>query len=439
MCKTLSLVSFLLFVTHFAHSQQWQNLGSSLNSNVHSVEEYEGDVYIGGNFTHAGVQELNGVARLNGTSWEPLGSGITMGLVNVNDMIEYEGKLVVAGSFIEAGGLTANNIAQWDGNSWEVLGTGVSGTVYDLQIYNGDLFVAGNFDSAGTIAADLIARWNGIEWFSLATTNLVADSITEMEVYDGHLYVIGAIDSVNGIAANSIARWSEFAWNKVGEGLPDRVNDLISLNGVLLAGTTLELNHELVPFWWTYAWDGIDWTVYADSGHARTQSMTIANGALVAGVGSPSGNCYPLDNFVRYWSGGDWKEIGTEINGYVNEVDVIDGVLYAVGHFNQQAGCSLSYVASYRLPVGINVPAYLVNVFRISPNPTKGLLYVNSITPMQSIEIVNLQGQLILEENSACTQQTEYVVDLRSVETGVYIVKVQFEGGHVEVQKVVRE
>jgi len=72
------------------------------------------------------------------------------------------GELVAAGSFTTASGSAANPIAQWNGTTWQPLGTGLGDTVHALcTLPSGDLFAGGDFTSAGGAAANHVARWNG--------------------------------------------------------------------------------------------------------------------------------------------------------------------------------------------------------------------------------------------------------------------------------------
>jgi len=65
----------------------------------------------------------------------------------------------VGGDFTQAGGSPANNIARWDGSSWHPLGTGVNERVYAIGVSGTDLYVGGEFTEAGGSPASYIARW----------------------------------------------------------------------------------------------------------------------------------------------------------------------------------------------------------------------------------------------------------------------------------------
>jgi hypothetical protein len=128
--------------------------------------EYEGDLILGGDFTSADGVFLNHIARWDGSTWHPLGSGFSGDFVMVTALTVYRGYLVAGGSFETAGGDPANNIAIWDGTYWAPLGEGLEGgipgvaVVQALAEHAGSLYVGGNFQTAGELPSVNIARWD---------------------------------------------------------------------------------------------------------------------------------------------------------------------------------------------------------------------------------------------------------------------------------------
>ena len=137
---------------------------SGLSSDVYDFAALpSGDLVIGGRFTTAAGVTVNRIARWNGSSWSPLGLGVSAGTSGsyIAALAELpNGDLVAGGFFTTAGGVSANNIARWDGSSWTPLGSGVNSAVYALaELPNGDLVAGGYFTStADGVAANRIAR-----------------------------------------------------------------------------------------------------------------------------------------------------------------------------------------------------------------------------------------------------------------------------------------
>jgi hypothetical protein len=80
----------------------------------------------------------------------------------VGALTVYNGDLIAGGGFTTAGGTPANKIARWNGSTWAPLGSGVSGglsKVHALAVYNGELIAGGNFTIAGEHVSAFWARW----------------------------------------------------------------------------------------------------------------------------------------------------------------------------------------------------------------------------------------------------------------------------------------
>ncbi len=131
-------------------------------------------LYAAGNFTHVGGVEASGIARWDGTAWQPLGSGITVrapdfrnSLLEVRDLAFVGTDLYAGGLFRESGGVATFNLSRWTGSAWtKVSGPqfnetldGVGGQrgqfdfnewVDSLAVLGDTLFVAGGYQFPGS-------------------------------------------------------------------------------------------------------------------------------------------------------------------------------------------------------------------------------------------------------------------------------------------------
>lgn len=144
--------------------------GFSNVPNIYDVCVYNGDVIMCGEFDRVGDENIYGIARWDGSAWNPLDSGLnghiqaTAPVMYPHQLHVWDGDLYVVGNFELAGGNICNGVARWDGDSWSSLGEGFDGTVYAVVDYLGELWVAGSFTSSGNTPLDRIAKWNGVEW-----------------------------------------------------------------------------------------------------------------------------------------------------------------------------------------------------------------------------------------------------------------------------------
>jgi hypothetical protein len=140
----------------------WSALGPGVSSSVHALAVLGSDLYVGGNFTNAGGVTANYVAKWNGSNWSALGSGMSgppQGpYPGVFALAVSGGDLYVGGNFTNAGGNTANYIAKWDGANWTMLGSGINSQVQALAVQGSDLYVGGTFATAGGKASAYVAR-----------------------------------------------------------------------------------------------------------------------------------------------------------------------------------------------------------------------------------------------------------------------------------------
>ena len=135
----------------------WFKLGTSMNGNgiaspVHALEGFDDG---GGPALFVGTTDS--LARWNG-SWTHLTSD-PIGVRALRVFDDGRGPaLHVGGSFISIAGLAASNVARWDGASWSPLGSGVSSAVGALARFQGTLFVGGTFETSPASDA-FLARW----------------------------------------------------------------------------------------------------------------------------------------------------------------------------------------------------------------------------------------------------------------------------------------
>ncbi len=169
----------------------WQPLGGGVDAWAFALTVWDPDgdgpalpqVVVGGSFTTAGGVAAERIARWDGTSWEPLGSGMSGGVVpDVYALLEWDPDgdgpqppaLLAGGVFTIAGGQTVNCIARWDGAAWSALGAGVSAgpfvDVLSLALWDADadgpqhaqLVAGGEFLMAGEVEAGNIAIWSSL-------------------------------------------------------------------------------------------------------------------------------------------------------------------------------------------------------------------------------------------------------------------------------------
>jgi hypothetical protein len=131
-------------------------------------------LYVGGQFSSAGLILAANVARRQGAVWQSLGAGVSGRVAALAAFDDGGGRAVyVSGVFSSAGGTPAANVARFKNGFWSALGAGITvgagfgDGVWALAVHDDgtdgdtDLYAGGNFTAAGRDPATRLARWNG--------------------------------------------------------------------------------------------------------------------------------------------------------------------------------------------------------------------------------------------------------------------------------------
>ena len=317
-------------------------LGQGVQGEVRAIAPVGDDVIVGGTIQSVNGLPLNGIARWNGTAFEPLGTGVTG--TSVDAVVRRtNGDIVAGGAFSVASGIAANNIARWDGSAWAAFGTGTNQPVLALcEMPNGDLIAGGQFTSAGGASCNRIARWNGSAWSSL-NFGFNGDVRAVAVRNDGTLFAAGAFTAAGAVSCNRIARWDGFGWQPLGTGTNGDVHGIaFRPNGDVVAVGTFS-NAGGVTVDRCAIWNGASWSsTNSGSGDATPARCVgvLPNGDVVAGRGFHQPGV-TVDTGLARWNGTTWSGFGNGLVALntVSPVDIraivqrADGALFVGGNF----------------------------------------------------------------------------------------------------------
>ena len=262
-----------------------------------SMMVWNGELVNGGYFNLAGGIPAHNIAKWNGSTWSAIGGGVNH---EVTGLAEYNNELYATGYFDSAGGsIEAKYIAKWNGSSWSPVDGGLNLYGNVLKVFGGDLIVGGWFSSVGQIYAPYIARWDGTEWHSMNIG--MSGPVCALEEFGGELYAAGEFQYAGTELCNSIAKWDGSRWNPVGSGISGAncmIGDLTVYNGELYAGGSFITMNGIVCFN-IAKYNGLEWSA--------------------VGTGARGSNCYSSQ-------------------GYISDMKVCKGELYAVGMFTTMNG-----------------------------------------------------------------------------------------------------
>lgn len=124
------------------------SLGTTNFSGNFMMQEYQGELYIGGAFTESNYG-LTNLAKWNGTAWVSIPWTSGCSFCSVGKMIIYQNKLFIGGRFSKSSGQVADDLLSWDGTNlidYNLVGSSVE-SVWDMCIYKNKLIITGFMDA----------------------------------------------------------------------------------------------------------------------------------------------------------------------------------------------------------------------------------------------------------------------------------------------------
>ncbi len=210
---------------------QFGPVGAGVDGEIRALAIYKGDLIAAGRFDIAGGVPAHNIARWDGSEWHTLGAGVYDAVWDGTvdgaiDMVVWGDELYVAGDFTHAGETQVNYVARWDGTTWSDVGGGIS--VYGggptglrgVDVHGDQLVVVGYLHLAGGVETSNIAGWNGEEWSAFGEgADRNGQASLSVASYKGLLYVGGDFTDTAGSAAQALAVWDGESWQAVDDGL----------------------------------------------------------------------------------------------------------------------------------------------------------------------------------------------------------------------------
>jgi len=271
----------------------------------------------------------------------------------IETMLQFDDRtgtaLYVAGEFASIDGVAASNIARWDGHTWSPVGSGLGAEILSLAIFdagNGPRLYAGGFYGIVGLS-ETLAVWDGSSWnevegspYSWVSQLAVSDVAGTHELY------------ATSPIPDYVTRWDGQTWRPVGEGLASVAWDMEVFDDgsgeALYAGGFLSA---------LMAFDGIEWRSVGDSGFVDSTILALqqfddgSGGALyVGGAFTRVPGIIDAPHVAR-WDGAAWSTVGDGFDDDVTALAVFDDgsgeALYAAGDFTHSGAAPVSHFARW--------------------------------------------------------------------------------------------
>lgn len=353
---------------------------------------------VAGSFTMVGSAMVSNIARWDGNSWFPLGSGVS---AEVRALTRFDADgagpgehvLIAAGLFNSAGGAPADLVAAWNGSSWSALGSGLTGAVSAVVRFDPDdvgpapvlLIAAGRFSLQPASPLMNLAKWDGVSWSALPD-GLPNNDVVSLAAFDAdgqgplspRLVVGGWFTQVGSLAASRVVTWDGQTWSPLGTGLAGpfplyaRALTQFDPDGPGPAPISLYVGGFFdsaggVSALGLARWDGQAWQQVAggigypaecrtllvadDDGSGPSPTQLFAGGSFLPLVGAPGNN-------VAAWDGQSWKTLAGGTNQVVSALALFDedgdgpdpAGLYVAGNFTAVDGTNAPRLARWGCP-----------------------------------------------------------------------------------------
>jgi hypothetical protein len=316
----------------------WASVGTGIGvgdlGQATALAVYGDSLILGGDFDSVDNIAAHSIAAWNGSSWGPLGAGVTGGPVRAFTMLS--GYLVAGGEFDHVGAITGNHVAIWDGSSLVPLSTGRATDVLALAEYQNVLFTGGDTGTNGGLSF-----YNGMSWTTLASDI----TVRALTVYNDTLIIGGSFSDFGNASGDNIFAFNGMGSSSLGSGINGTVHALTVYNDKLIAaGSFTSAGGDSVSN--IAAWDGSSWTPLGSGIAGTVLGLTVWDNRLIAcgqfsTAGGKSAAC------IAAWDGSSWKSLGSGMNATVYAVTSYGIKLIACGNFTTAGGTAARGIAAW--------------------------------------------------------------------------------------------
>jgi len=352
----------------------WSPLGVGVTGTVNALCVIGDTLYVGGLFAGAGGMTANNIAAWNGATWSALDDGLPQSNQGVKALLEFQGQLRAGGRFTAAG-VANRSLATWDGSKWQ--GQSAISNIESMSVYGGALYA--------TDGSTAVRKWNGTVWTNAGAIGQSLSNATKLSNYNGLLIAGGNFTSVRGITANSVAAFDGTKWSPIGSGIhnPHDGSDFAIrsiatfASKLIVAGSFISdspLSRSIAQ------WDGAAWKALGagiclpqsvQSGLSEQTPLVLAfsewNGDFVMG-GILANSATSTTSAIAIRHAGEWKPLGaglthTDDTPSVHAISSFRNQLVAAGMFNRSGSVAVNNIASWNgtqwSPLGIGVDGHV--------------------------------------------------------------------------------
>jgi hypothetical protein len=451
------LLLVLVFLSLRTNAQQWSAIGKFLPAGIASTyyDSVSDNLILVGDFSIFNNDTICGIGKWNGTTITGIGCGvgwdchstITSFYPTTRAVIRYNNDLFLAGGFLTAENNQVNGIAKWNGSSWNEIGTGLTyqgnpAGAIGMKIINNELYVFGAFDKINGIPANSLAKYDGNMWSAVhnfplfSNDTMLPNYVDDIEFYKGNLYVCGIFADHLNDSIHNIVMWNGAQWVSVGYGIRGSisfVNKMQTFNDELIVGGYFNKSGDANnPGNFIAKWNGSNWSELGSGLDDRVHDIKVhQNKVFVTGVFKTAGAISAEG--IAIWDGTNWCSLGTKIDNVVNAVAFYHDTLYIGGGFWTINNDSISKFAKWIGGNYVDTCSNYAGITDVKNETNKIIVYPNPITENSIVKFPDkiINGYFIIYDVSGkeiktyeCNNTSELQISNAGLAGGMYFFKV---------------
>ncbi len=329
----------------------WQSLGNAFDDGILDLADYGGEIIAAGGFLNNGDTSVNNIAKWNGSDWEALDSGIQFdsGSSVIWALEVHDDYLIAGGEFSQAGSNSANSVARWDGTSWQPLAEGFSrigsnfNLVSSLTTYEGNLILSGFYlDPLSEQGRHTdIMMWTGTGWIQLGD-RFDGKLVQSMTDYKNRLVTAGSNLGPDQNFDQYLSFYENSSWTKK-QNILQELESVRDINSIFADGERLIMGGSFHTFE-----SGIYNVAFFEdellspktdpslnfAPLGAVHSMMSYEGDIILGGDFKYAGSEVVNNVVRF-TGTEWERMGDGFEEEINVITQFNGDLIAAGNYSQ--------------------------------------------------------------------------------------------------------
>lgn len=404
----MRLILFIttIFLTSFSQAQDWQQVGTGIDGNVICMEELDGKIYVGGNYSG----DLNYISQ-----WDPA----TQQWTDISgDFITY----AVMGMYTSGGKLYVGGMNQWSSgdivaeydpatNTWLGLGDADNvNAISEIYIKNNYIYIGGNGYSKKSELG------TGI-WTNMAETDNAAQVRGFAEV-NGEMFV-HKVETADTWDNYTFLTFDDALFTFAGEALEQTTFgwfqdlEVVGTDIYCVGGFYVDTDFQRIA-----RYDTQTNTFSGLPGCPESASYTALHhdGIIYFGGSFQS----PYDHVVAYTiADGSWASLGSGLPAQVSDMVILNDTLYAIGNFSNP----IMHVAKFDLTPAVSINEIPTADLRVYPNPCEDVLYFNEQISNEVVNVYDISGKAVLSQMISNNR-----LDMKDLAPGIYTVRMEKSG-----------